>query len=346
MKKKLLLLTLTILGAFAFTGCSKKSGTTKEKKKDHTEIDRNFKYEYVYDKESNTRTIICSEREDENSEYKLYRKYYTKYDEKDYVIENMYYTYQDGEWIGEEIIKNEYSDNHNKKRVITYLSFLDEDTGSRTWEYSGQTYYEYKDFNGEKLETICVYYEGGCDKEEDDVVDGKCMSTYDSKGLLIQEDNYSYLSSTNDWEYDTKTVITRPSSSQTIYTQYEVTKNGYVEKEKTAYTFDENDNLILEEEYEYINNEFVLTTKYVSDYENGKCMRQFYYSYEDGVELLYFKNERTYVDGFETSYINYEEEDGVLYPSCKDIYITDKFENEEFATYYIWNREAEDWVIA
>lgn len=344
MKKKLLL-TLSVLGIFAFAGCSKGNKKTKEvttEKHDHIEYDRNFKYEYKYTDDS--RTIICSERKDENSEYVNYYKYYTKYDEKNYsILDEIYLINEDGKWEG--IIKtvNEYSDKYSKLRQIQYDCH--ETENSWEWRYDSQTYYEYETIKGEKLEKVVIYYNGYGGTAEEDVMDEKVVNTYDSKGLLTDFENYEYNESDKTWELAYKGTLTRNNDNETTYIYYIPSGEDFVENSKDVYTFDQNDNIIKEENYTFVDSRWVLETRYINKYHNNNCIEKIYYEIDGKKETIYYKSEYLFDEkGNEIGYISYETEDGEVVPIYKLKYITDKFGIERFNEYYNWDEESSSWI--
>ena len=339
--KRLTMLALSALSIVALASCGKKE--TKEKKENHTEIDRCFKYEYVYDKDS--RTIICSKRKDENSEYVFYHKYYTKYDKHDYVIEECDYLLdEDGKWEGNDRTVYEYSDNYSKLREISYECY--ETDYGWIWRYEDQTYYEYTTIKGKKYESTIIYYNGYGDDPKEDEMDEKMLYTYDSKGNLTQYDKYEYDEDEKEWIFDSKTIVTADDNSQTTETEYVQKGDSLVEAYKTVYTHDKDGNDIKEEGYRYVDSKWTLVIMLEYKYEKGKCVEESYYDVENGKTQLYYKGEYIYSeDGFEIGHIGYREDEGIIYPHSKVEYVTDKFDNNEFDICYSWNRDSQTWEL-
>lgn len=363
MKKKLLL-TLTVLGAFAFVGCSKK--TTKNTTSGNTTVvttkvnpsstkansttksgeptssveyeqGNTIKHEIVKDSRGNILSLKSAYKGEEDSEYKYYVKIESTYNSYNLVTETRYYTFDslENDWVI--TFKNTYAYNAENKVAVQFENNIKSNTQTRlTYEYANgkRIAYEYAKFNGEEYVNTTRYstvYEGDNPKTD-----------------LTQK----WDTTTNSWVNYRKEVKTFENNLEVSFIEYDWNGEYWVNNAKGEIEYYTGTNQ--EKYYTYYmwnssSNAFVPYSKYYYDYdENGRRNIQIDYDYKDGEwkEASKYESTYPYVDNasYTSIYYSYDSETGDWKKTSKSIAIVDKYDNWAKSTSYKWDSTINDWV--
>ncbi len=360
MKKKLLL-TLTVLGAFVFAGCGKK--TTKETTKGNTTVsttkkasttkaittkkstepvvlDGNIKYEYKYDASGNITELVKSYKKTDSSPYVAYKKEVMTYDTYNAITEKIYYKYDEeaGDFVKTYRFTQENNTSGNPLKTIecTYDGETDswEESEMREFTYNGSSNYA-------SSYIIYTYNDGAFQKNS------RINNTYNSKGSIVETIREVWNKTENKWVNKTKSINNYSTDNKLMdLIDYEWKDNDWVNKGKGDITYYTDGN---EHEYTYYlwkSNDWSFLSKSVYTYENGK--KKEHISYQKYGEVIRASSKAEYLygsDGKNYCLIGYSSSDGENWTySYKDEYLSDKYDDYVYYRSYYWDSESSSWV--
>ena len=317
---------------------------------------------YTYDENANLATITQAVYEGDIMEYG--DKYVYAYDENNYCILDIEYDWTNGIW--REIDKKEYTNDANGNRLSEFYYSYEEPIWKYLWTYDSDNhclleerwYYHSEayhpsfrtentyDSNGNL--TLCLRQEGNNETWNNY---NKTEYAYDIHNNLISEVFYQWYSYDQDWWEKERTTYSYDVNNNLICKMV----YGDVTTDKTEYTYNEANNLILsvntrfgsgnywenrfKSEYEYDQNDsLVMEMHCVGDYYN-------YENWHNNNKVEYVRNDAGYVTCQTDSRTSSVYDDSLYYEN-RYLYDYDNQNRMISAKYLRWRDDANDFVYS
>lgn len=368
--KKRLLLTLTVLGAFVFAGCGKKTtkNTTKENttaittkqnvttktnsttKEDEVisgieyEQDNTIRHETKRNSKGVLLSLMSAYKGEGYTDYKYYAKQEMNYNSSNQLVKKTYYKYDEekNEWVFN--VMSEYTYNsENKEAVVTEYNYDDVakefKPNLRTTNYYAngkRVSYEYEKYNGEEF-----------------VYNSKYTYTYEGDNIKINLQQ-TWSASTSSWVNKSQSVNTYENNLMVSFIDYTWKSDSWKKAARGEVDY-----------YPGTNNEKYYTYYEWSDSANDYIPYSKMYFEYDSEDRIILQIGSDYIDGewiYDTKYVTtYPYADAGTYESITYNYnkTTNNWENSYKYGYvfdelcgacalsrgYKWDKTTETWIL-
>lgn len=327
------------------------------------EVYGNEKYvkSYTYDEKANLSTIMESSYENDIMDDA--EKYVYAFDENNYCILEIEYDWTNGIWS--EIEKKEYTNDANGNRLSEFYYSYGEPIWKILWTYDSdnhclaeERWYYYSaayhpsfrtentyDSNGNL--TLCLCQAG---KNETWENSNKREYSYDIHNTLISEVSYEWYDYSQEWKEDERIAYSYDINNNLICKMV----YGYIIIDKTEYTYNEANNLVLVVSTRFGSGNF-WENMYKSEYEYDQndslvmelhCLGDYYLNepcWHNNNKIDYIRNDAGYVTCKTSLRTHYVSDDSLYYES-RYLYDYDSHNRMISAVYLDWSDNANDFV--
>ncbi len=204
-------------------------------------------------------------------------------------------------WVKSYFYEVAYDDNDNRIHDATYSWDSTLNDGAGNWKCEYRYIQEFNSYGNEVLYT----YEYLDYNTNNLILEGsKRDYTYDANGKVLECIEYVWNNETNEWDNNYKTVYEYNTNGEetygaNFYWDSSLSTPGWVGNYKYEDTFDNNGNEVLYEEFSYSENEWYVTWRMESTYENSYpfATSTIYYNWDyDSNQLI--QSEKEVLDSY------------------------------------------------